>query len=310
MEKLAHHRFGALITAALLSMLCTSAAWGQSRGPRVLELPASTRALALGNAFVLGSTDSDAIFYQPAFIDSVSGLSMGAQRYGSAATLVSLSAATGWAAGSLAVGLQVLDYGGTAAVPATPAAREAALLMSGPVAVSERVASVAYARRVQGVRVGLTGKLFEQRSGVERGAGAAVDLGVARRVAPLWLGLAVQNLGPDFSVGNTEVALPRKITLGASTPSAPVGPLDLLATAAVSHHRNGTVSGAVGAEVAWWPVIGRTFVGRIGARNLGEGDRAGVTLGGAFLGDKFQIEYAYQGFDAPGSAHRIGLSWR
>jgi hypothetical protein len=308
--RLAHRKMRVPIIAVLLWLFGTAGAWGQNRGPLVLELPASTRALALGNAFVLGSRDSDAIFYQPASVDSLSGLSLGVQRYGSAATLASLSAATGWAAGMLAVGLQVLDYGAAAGELTTPARREAALLTPGPVPVSERVASIAYARRIQGVKVGLTGKVLEQRSGAERGTGGAVDLGIAGRVAPLWVGLAVQNLGPDVSIGNADVAFPRKVTLGASTPSAPVGPLDLLATAAVSHYGDGTVSGAAGAEVAWWPVVGRTFVGRIGARNLGEGDRAAVTLGGAFLGDRFQIEYAYQGFDAPGSAHRVGLSWR
>ena len=33
-------------------------------------------------------------------------------------------------------------------------------------------------------------------------------------------------------------------------------------------------------------------------------------LGAAFHGDALGIEYAYQGFDSFGAAHRLGISWR
>src|SRR5690554_7485601 len=44
----------------------------------VLELPASARALSLGNAFAVGTVDSDALFYAPAFSSALRGFSLGA----------------------------------------------------------------------------------------------------------------------------------------------------------------------------------------------------------------------------------------
>jgi hypothetical protein len=94
------HRF--LVLAALLTAPVT--AYAQDSSPLVLRVPASTRALALGGAFPVGTRDSDGIFYNVAFGDALRGFGLHAQRYGRAATLVTATARREWWGGTHAVG--------------------------------------------------------------------------------------------------------------------------------------------------------------------------------------------------------------
>jgi hypothetical protein len=143
-----------------------------------------------------------------------------------------------------------------------------ALLQPGPVAASEIVATLGYGRVIKGFRLGVAAKVLEQRIGSSRDATAAFDIGLVRRVFGITWGVAAQNLGPGLSTGTggPDVPLPHRVTLAASTSTRPVGPLDLLATAAVSRRRDGEFIPAGGIEISWWPIIGRTFTGRIGLR--------------------------------------------
>ncbi|HZD04092.1 MAG TPA: hypothetical protein VE173_04215, partial [Longimicrobiales bacterium] len=168
------------------------------REPAVVELPASARAAGLGGAFQLGASDSDIVFYNPGLVQRASGMMLGWQRYGSAATAFSLSAGTSWFGGGVAVGLQALEYGSDG-----PGARPGGvdpILAPGDIGTAELVGSVAYARRLGPVQAGIAGKFVNQRFGDARGSRGAVDVGVAREVGPLLVGLAARNLGPDYHI--------------------------------------------------------------------------------------------------------------
>ena len=296
----------------LAFLLIPLPAWAQqnSHPPLLLQLPASTRALGLGNAFVIGSDDPTALFYNPALISPAEGISGGVQRYGSAGTLLTLAGAAEWewATGGVALGVQALSYGVPSEDP-DQLTTEAALLRAGPVGASEMVASVGYARSAGDFELGIAAKWIEQRIGARRDATAAVDLGAMTEVRRVNLGLALQNLGPALEMGGAERELPLSATLGATLPSRPVGSLDVGASAAVTAIRGGEVAAGGGVEVAYWPIQGRTFVGRIGLRHTEDDGARPLTLGAAFWGDNLAIEYAYQGFET-GSTHRIGVAWR
>lgn len=295
-----------LLTLGLLTALAASPARAQQRAPIVLELPASTRALALGGAFVTAGGDHDAIFYNPALLASARGMGAAVQRYGSASTLGVFAAAMELAPGGLGIGVQVLDYG---AAPTDPGA-SAGLLDRGPVLASNLAATIGYARPIKGVRVGVAGKFVEQRFGEERDGAAALDIGAAANVAFVTVALAVQNLGGGLEIGGERLTLPRRVVLGAAHPSRIVGPFDLVTTAAVSALEDGTVRPALGVELAYWPVQGRTFVARAGVRRPELEGASPVTFGGAFIGDRFSVEYAYEGLEGPGGGHRVGVRWR
>ena len=306
--------------AAVLGALALLAAWATApadgraqsteHGPLVLEMPASTRGLALGGAFHMVGDDSDAVFHNPALIGGNWVIGGAMQRFGTASLLSTVSGAGDWSSASVAVGVQTLGYGMPDRGAGVLAHDAQSLFTNGKTAAAEVAVSVGYAREVGGVRAGITGKLVDQRLGGHHDATGAVDLGVAVGAGRARLGLAVQNLGPGLTLGDVEVPLPVRVTAGGSTPAIPVGPLDLGWSAAVSREAEGTVVPGAGMEVAYWPVRGRTFTARVGVRRPPDGFGHPVTFGGAFNGDRLAIDYAWQRYDGGEAAHRFGLSWR
>lgn len=295
--------------AVLVLIVAGSPVRAQDAGsaPLVLNLPASTRAMALGGAFMLSGAESDAIFYNPAALGQASGLQIGVQRYGSA-DLAALSGVSEWFDGHIGIGVQALAYGaGSGIVPDGDAAE--VLFTNGPIGVAELAATLGYGREIAGVRMGAAGKVFQRRAGGDRATGLALDLGAARELGPVTVGAALRNLGPALETGGSETELPRRLTLGAAVPRQPVGPLDIGGAAMVARLWDGSIVGGGGIEVAWWPVVGRTFVGRIGVRTA-EGAAQPFTFGAAFLGDALVLEYGYRSFEDVGGTHRITVGWR
>jgi len=298
-----------------------ASAQSRERGPIILQVPASTRALALGNSFALGFQDSDAVFYQPGLLSRAQGFAGSLQRYGSNSTLVTFSAGQSWLSGGVALGVQHLSYGANLTEPLHEpipgsdilglSADIGSLRDKGHLGASEMVVSAGYGRTVKGIRMGLVGKLIEQRFGSQRAVTTSVDLGAMASPGPITLGLAVQNLGPDMPTRGEEIPLPLRFALGATTQRAPVGPLDLSASSAVVYNVDGDVIPSVGLEVAYWPVTGRTFVARLGFRHLPEEQTGSpLTFGGAFMGDAIMLDYAYEGFDSGSPSHRFSVGWR
>ncbi len=298
-----------ILVLAITVAAAPCAAQSDGSAPLVLELPASTRALGLGGAFVLSVIDNDAVFYNPGLLDAARGAGLAVQRYRSSSTLGALSAATEWFGGGLALGVQVLSYG--AAGPTLDDIPEDAneLLSGGSNGASELVGSLGYGREILGFRVGIVGKAIDQRLGSERDATVAVDVGVVRNLWGVTLGASAQNLGWGLRIGGDDLPLPSRITVGASTGSHPVGPLDLIVSTSVSRRRDGEIIPAGGVEIAWWPIVGRTFMGRVGARRVPGDGASPLTFGLGFRADDLTIEYAWEGFDAPGAAHRLGVRW-
>ncbi len=289
----------------------------RDRGPMVLEIPSSTRALALGNAFALGYGDPDAVFYHPSQLNRIQGLGATLRRFGANGTFTALSAGQSWFGGGVALGLQQLSY--EAPLDPSPSAGdilglpvdEASLRDEGQTALSETVISAGYGKSLLGAQMGVVGKLIEQRAGSRKAGTAAVDLGLAVSPGPFTVGVSVQNLGPGLQFAGGEIGLPTRFTLGATSRRAPVGPLDVSASSAVSYRRDGDVVPSVGLEVAYWPITGRTFVGRVGYRYLSDDFSAvPVTFGAAFMGDNIVLEYAFQGYDSGDPSHSFSLGWR
>ena len=78
--------------------------------PLVLQLPMNTRALGMGNAYVLAQGDADALFYHPGLLDTSRGIALSMSRYGSESSLFAPAAAAEWYRGGVALGLQTLSY--------------------------------------------------------------------------------------------------------------------------------------------------------------------------------------------------------
>ncbi|NJD11626.1 MAG: hypothetical protein FIB01_14725 [Gemmatimonadetes bacterium] len=291
--------------ALLLLLLAGTPAAAQETAflPLLPTLPASTRALGLGGAFAIGSTDSDALFYNPAFGDRLRGASLGVQWAGSETTLYTLSAATDWWGGAVALGVLAVDYPTAAPFDST------VLALWAPGSTSERAALLGYSRKLLGVPLAITGRLLELRALGERNATAAVDFATGMQLGFVTLGLSVQNLGPGINVADRAYDLPLRATLNAgSVRAAPVGPIDLGAAAQLAWTRHGELVPAGGLELSYWPVNGRTFFLRAGGRRATAGAKP-YTLGAGFSGDKLIIDYAWAPEDG-GNMHRVGVRWR
>jgi hypothetical protein len=292
---------------SLLLSMSTVAAQAR-RAPMILELPVSVRAAALGHAFPLGTVDANAIFSNVAFAESLRGVAASAHAFGARSTAYSAAGGMEWWGGAVGLGLQTVSYS-----PDTEARDEPAghFFGSGPSPVAETAASLAFARRIRGVRVGVAGKWLEQRAGVERSTTVATDVASGLNVGPLTVGLSVQNLGRGMEVGTVNVPLPDRVTLGAALSSPmPVGPFDMLAAVAVGRDTYGELFGGGGVEVSYWPVSGRTFSLRVGEHVRGGDAASRLTLGGGFTGDRIGVDYGFESHGDRGDVHRIGVRWR
>jgi hypothetical protein len=289
----------------LAGLLVAVVARGQEVGGLALRLPASTRALAMGDAFVAGR-GSEVVFYNPALLALQPGLAVAAQRYSSARTLGTVSAALGsgpWGAG---VGVQMLDYKGEVGY-VYPGGESPVI----PVAASSLAATLAGSAQFKGVRVGLATKYVEERIGDTRTGTVVADVGAGRDVGPVSVGLAIQNVGGDLNISGPMAELPRRATLGAAFAGYPLGTyVDLAATAAVSVLRGGDVMPAGGVELTFVPLEGWAFSLRAGARRAELARQQPVTAGAGVSLDRVSLDYAYERFRGLGGAHRVGLRVR
>ena len=290
----------------LMLLASTGTSLAQTK-PLVLDLPASTHAAALGNAFPLRSGSADAVFYHPGLHQDGRGLASGLTPYGSNARLLSLAAGADWFGGRVALGLQVLEYGVDELGPVF----ESTLRTDAPQPVTEAVLAVGYGQDLFGVQLGATGKLVEYRYGGLRDGTVAADLGAAADLDVATLAVSVQNVGQDLELGGTSVELPVRAQIGLTSDDVQLGPLDVSGSVSVLRDGDGEYVPAGGVEVGWWPVAGRTFLGRIGYRRIPSDPEAiGFSVGAGFRGDRIGLDYALQSFDSGDAVHRFGLRFR
>ncbi len=298
-----------LVLAMAVAGADGAAAQARETAPLLLELPANTRAAGLGNAYVQAGADADALFYNPGLLDTARGLGGSIAFYGRA-TLFTVAAAGEWWRGGAAVGVQALSYSAPTVTTGAFLDGEAGLSTQGGAVASETVASAGYARVLFGFRAGIVAKLAEQRVQDERDVTVAADVGLARRIGRVTLGLAVQNVGRQPEFDGRDVDLPRTISLGAGTQSAVVGPFDVTLAARLAVAEEEQLTASAGVEVAYWPVNGRTFIVRAGFRHMEDDGARPLTLGAGFTGDRIALDWAVQDFARGEAVHRVGVRWR
>jgi hypothetical protein len=300
-----------LLGSALALTLLSSPLAGQPYAPVVLQLPASTRALGMGDAFPVGGSDSDAIFYNLALAQNIAGITAGAQRWGAGATMLSLSGGAEWWGGRVAIGVLSLDYSAPVPVGGGDADFDERILFDQGLQRSEGVIAVGYTRRIKGIRLGAVAKAIDQRRVGERETTAALDLSGGHVFGFVAVGLSVQNIGlPAEFETDGDVDAPLEATVAAaSTRTWPLGPLDLMPAVSVSYMADGRFIPAAGIEVGYWPVQGRTFIARVGVRDPLSDAAEPFTVGAGFSGDRISLDWAWVPFD-DGSSHRLGIRWR
>jgi len=298
---------------AALSNLVPTGGHAQTPGalPVALQLPASTRAMGLGDAYMMDSGHSDAVFYHPALLTRSSGFGLAFQRWGPEATAAAASAAVEWLGGGVGVGLRTLQYGAASGgVLAAPGGQDH-LFDFGSEPVSEMIATLAYARDIfADLSLGVAVDLVNERVGADRNAVTLFDVGVTRDFGPVVAGLTVHDIGEKPIVDSGSE--PARITLGVGAYGRPLGPLDVGFAASLGLDDDEVTYGG-GVEVGYWPIQGRTFVARFGFEDVPDrSDARHFTTGFAFWGDELIVEWAFRPFgDADeGGTHRFGVGWR
>lgn len=297
---------------AALLLTCASHASAQQplTLPLSLQLPASTRASGLGNAYVLSAPDAEAIFYNVALMDDGRGVAGSVSRFGSASQLITAAGSVPWLRGGLGFGVSSLSSSASPANVTGSVAPEDRLWVDGEAVASEHVAQVSYARTVFGFRIGGAGKFIDQRAGDDHSASGAADLGVARTLGPVTLGFAARNLGPKADYGDSTFTLPLTYTAAAATRSRPLGPFDVILAGSSSWLRGDLRAAGGGVELSYWPISGRTFTGRLGYRWIEESDLAPLTIGFGFSSDRIGIDYAVERIEGGDATHRFSLRLR
>lgn len=285
------------------------AAQGSGLGPVVLQLPASTRAIGFGNAYV-AVRDPEAVFYNPAQLGVRPGVTVSTERYRSVATAVAVASTYTFGGYGFGIGVQLLDYDAASIGYPAAAPNGEQLIAGGPVTASSLVAAASLERAFKGIRWGVTGKVAEDRAGNVRDGVLLADAGAAKEIGPGTVGLTVQNLGASARMLGTAAALPTRATLGFGSAGLPVGPLDLAASAAVSVRRGGRVSPAGGVELGYTPIEGITVAGRVGARLPEKNAESPMTLGATFTFDRLSFDYGFEPYQGPGGGHRVGIRIR
>lgn len=277
-------------------------------GPMALRVPASARALSMGNVGLV-SNDADALFYNPALLFNARGMAVSMQRYGSFGTAGAL--ANVMTAGSLniGVGVQVLDW---SAQPLSY--REltrlgaTALGDSGGVPASSVAATLGIAKSIRGHRVGVSAKYVADRFGATDDGTVAFDVGMmGPSFGPGNLTFVVQNIGQGLRIGGAEGKLPTRAGAGWGGSNG-FEKFDVGFQTQLTVDRDGFVRPAGGVEVAYVPIDGVSFVARTGLRMPREADESPATGGVGITLDRFSLDYAIEPFLGGRSvSHRVGI---
>jgi hypothetical protein len=290
-----------LLFAAFACMTIVSQA---AEAQSILRLPASTRALGMGNVGVVGR-DDDVVFYNPAQLVIARGTTLSGERDSESPGSGPPNFVTGALSSAIAFGSGGVGIGGVFARTVTYPSPT--FLNS----VTTVAASAAAAQVIKGIRVGVAGRYLGEQADRTYESRTMFDVGLARPFRQYFTaGFAAQNI----QIAGDDVAgpTPTKATLGASA-IGPVGPYDMFLTAAVSmddhdHH----VRSAAGAEVNWSWLNGYNIALRLGVRDPLPGERP-LTAGFGFTVDRISLDYALETLGVSGishSGHRIGLRVR
>jgi hypothetical protein len=279
--------------------------------PLAQQLSNSSRAMALGDAYAMDSGHADALFYHPSLLNGARGMGLELQRWGAAGSAAALSATFDFLGGGVGIGLRTLQYGAVDGGSPAPGGQDH-LFVLGDAPVSERIATVGYARPAfWGLDLGVALDFVDERVDGSKQSVVQVDVGLSGEVGPVTVGLTIADIGekPIVDARNG----PGRILLGAGAYGKQVGIFDVGFAARVGVDDDSFAWGG-GLEVGYWPVQGRTFVARVGLQDVPDGSEAlPLTTGFAFQGDNVTVEWAFRPFGdgAPnGGTHRLALRWR
>ncbi|MDZ7780984.1 MAG: hypothetical protein U5R14_13775 [Gemmatimonadota bacterium] len=271
------------------------------------DLPSSTRAMALGGAYVMDAGRADAVFRHPELLRGAGDMTLDLQRWGSAASTASVSAATSWFGGDLGVGVgvQTVQQTGNPGSDVDGPYAQDPMFVHGGIGISERAAVLGLSAALEEVDWGLSLRLTEAFvgvPGVDRYSDLELGFGAAREVGPVTVGAAYHDVLRSVS----------ELTVGVGGYGWELGFLDVGLSGRLDYY-DADIQVGGGLELGYWPIRGRTFIARIGAQTTPDPTAARpFTFGFAYWGDALTVEWAFQPFDGmpESGTHRFSVGWR
>ncbi len=296
------------LVLALSVLAATAGAQAPPTSLVVLLLPSSTRAAALGDAWVAGRDDYS-IFYNPAQLAPTTGIGGSFARYAPSAVAGAVTYATTVGATTFGWGVQLAQFEVTpgTAYPLAPAS----VAHRGGRDGQSFVATAAASRLFKGFRTGVAVKFAEDRVDAAPPVGTAdvvtqrllADVGVSHPLRSGTAALAVQHLDDGSRPRG-----PLQVALGYAR-QFQAGPLDVgVTTQAVQ--RQDWFSPAGGVEVGYGWIEGYSATLRAGARRAETSARRPVSLGAGLTADRLVLDYAVEFFAGDRYAHHLALRWR
>jgi hypothetical protein len=307
-------RVGTLTAAAaLFGVLLPAAAVSQTtvtRAPLLAEAPGSPSAFVLGRSAEWASGSHAAVFHNVGALRSTGGAAIWAHSFGGHATVLGITTGRALLGGAFAVGLRQVSHRGAGAGLGSLPTDEGDFLSEGPIGLNAVEATVGYSRSAPfGLRIGVGGKLLEQTVDGARVSRAALDLGATRRLGPATLGVSARNIGEDMDFGDLAAPLPLEFGVGAAVPRQAVGPLDIGGAVNLVYREDEEYVPSGGVEVAYWPIQGRTFIGRIGYAGSPSGPAQSIVLGGGIELDAWAVNYGWRPYEDLRDGHQFGITW-
>ena len=310
---------GAIIAMCLFSYAPSARAQttAETRAAVLLTLPSSSRALALGEAWGAVADDESALFYNPAQLARVRGLAVGGslQNYIASTTLGAFAVAVPLKRGTVAFGLQLLDYGSAAEiVPADGTGGQLGSPTGASVTAQDMAFTlgygIAFGARHE-LRVGAAVKYARQEVASYSGGAVAGDFGAAYSLANGWdVSAALQHAGSNLTLASVSAPLPLTWRAAVAAPVMRMDAFSLRPMAEARQVSGAEVTGVLGAEGTWRTGTGGTLLSaRAGYAFRGSTDaRLPFTVGAGITLGRFQVDYAYEGFDLIGGAtNRVGV---
>jgi hypothetical protein len=305
-------------TALLLSLPAASFAQDAPSGPGdvvLTRLPMSTRSLGLGAALPLADRDPELLFGNPALVERARGMGVAVHRYEREARVVSMATAAAWLGGGVGLGVRSVSYP-TPAGAATGASRAGDRLRFRPGAgeatlpVNETAVTAAHGRLLMGFRVGAAVSALELRRDGRSDAAGLLDLGVARDTGPVTIGVAGGGFATALELPGDFGGVAKWATAGVSSRPAPLGPLDVAGSVALTVREGESAEVGGGVEVGYWPIQGRTVTGRLGFGGPRISGASEFSLGAALHGDALSLEYAWRDVSGGRGLHGLSLRFR
>ena len=269
-----------------------------ARSLQFMEISVGARQSAMGDASTV-TADSNAVFYNPALINKLvlSSLSVSHNSWLAGITQQTAAGTFRTSHGTFGIGIIYLhmdemdgyDIDGLGAP-----------VKISDFTASDIMASISYARELDGYNCGLSLKFVQESIEDESASGFCFDIGVQRNIDDFSFGISANNIGPKIKFIEKEESIPLALSAGSNWQPQN---LPVLVAADLKMPSGNDIEFGLGSEYT----VKEMLSIRAGYR-MANDNRDGFSAGLGIMVSDFTLDYAYTPFGELGNVHKISIS--